>query len=310
MDFKFDFHIPGSTWSDVESGGKEERSATAFAEGKPRPFQSLCMKDILQEYVQPETAASEVQELILQSKHLPQFWLVRQSLPGDSSDKSIENPNDLVPSVYEGGFKVWECTLDLIEYLDKSYHQALSLQGKKVLDLGCGVGILGFYSLVRGALMVCFQDYNEEVIAQATAPSILYNAKLLNSSSHCDDPDQLPGCSRIPSSVVDKLCFCSGDWSHMKKGLSELEKFETFDVILTAETIYSESCYDRLHNVLDSFLAPDGVILLAAKSHYFGVGGGVGPWCNFVESHGVFEVNTVHEDKDSLLRVIIQMRRK
>lgn len=55
-----------------------------------------------------------------------------------------------------GGFKIWECTYDLIEYLEKN--QDIDLKNAKVLDLGCGVGILGIYALLRGAT-VTFQDY-------------------------------------------------------------------------------------------------------------------------------------------------------
>lgn len=29
----------------------------------------------------------------------------------------LEAPSDLIPGVYEGGLKTWECSLDLVEYL-------------------------------------------------------------------------------------------------------------------------------------------------------------------------------------------------
>lgn len=41
--------------------------------------------------------------------------------------------SDLVAGVYEGGFKVWECAIDLIQYLSQN---SIDLSGKKVLDLG------------------------------------------------------------------------------------------------------------------------------------------------------------------------------
>lgn len=52
--------------------------------------------------------------------------------------------------------KIWECTLDLLEYLEK---ENLKFQGLNVLDLGCGSGLLGIYALSRGASSVHFQDY-------------------------------------------------------------------------------------------------------------------------------------------------------
>lgn len=27
--------------------------------------------------------------------------------------------HDLIKNIYEGGFKVWECTIDMLNYLDK-----------------------------------------------------------------------------------------------------------------------------------------------------------------------------------------------
>ena len=54
-----------------------------------------------------------------------------------------------------GGFKIWECTLDLITYLSNIY----DFTGKRVLDVGCGSGLLGICALTTGAGTVHFQDY-------------------------------------------------------------------------------------------------------------------------------------------------------
>lgn len=53
-----------------------------------------------------------------------------------------------------GGLKLWECTYDLATYLDSS-----QLSGKSVLDLGCGIGLLGILALRMNAETVHFQDY-------------------------------------------------------------------------------------------------------------------------------------------------------
>lgn len=45
--------------------------------------------------------------------------------------------------------------MDLIEYLNKSY----DFKGKRVLDVGCGSGLLGIYALNGDAAAVHFQDY-------------------------------------------------------------------------------------------------------------------------------------------------------
>lgn len=55
-----------------------------------------------------------------------------------------------------GGLKVWECTLDLLEYLENNH---VDFTGLNVLDLGCGTGLLGILALNKGASSVHFQDY-------------------------------------------------------------------------------------------------------------------------------------------------------
>ena len=49
----------------------------------------------------------------------------------------LDAPSDLVPGVYEGGLKTWECSLDLVDYLDglKDGGQKHSFVGKKILDV-------------------------------------------------------------------------------------------------------------------------------------------------------------------------------
>lgn len=56
-----------------------------------------------------------------------------------------------------GGMKIWECTSDLIEYFEESSSK-INFESKKVLDLGCGAGILGIYAFMNGS-KVTFQDY-------------------------------------------------------------------------------------------------------------------------------------------------------
>lgn len=51
---------------------------------------------------------------------------------------------------------MWECTTDLLEYLVKN--EEIDFKNKKVLDLGCGAGILGILAFMKSA-EVTFQDY-------------------------------------------------------------------------------------------------------------------------------------------------------
>lgn len=46
----------------------------------------------------------------------------------------LDAPSDLLPGVYEGGLKTWECSLDLVEYLESSGPFS-SYSGKRVLEV-------------------------------------------------------------------------------------------------------------------------------------------------------------------------------
>lgn len=78
--------------------------------------------------------------------------------------KSAErNDSDVVPGIYEGGAKIWECTQDLGDYLtaldDTGRAIIDEFIDKSVLDLGCGAGLLGILALQHGSATVHFQDY-------------------------------------------------------------------------------------------------------------------------------------------------------
>lgn len=71
--------------------------------------------------------------------------------------KAEDQHSDLIPGVYEGGAKIWECTDDLLKYLAENYTDE-KWQKSNVLDLGCGSGLLGIYAFKKGS-KVTFQDY-------------------------------------------------------------------------------------------------------------------------------------------------------
>lgn len=44
----------------------------------------------------------------------------------------LDAPSDLVPGVYEGGLKTWECSLDVVDYLNSN---PLLFVGKKTVEV-------------------------------------------------------------------------------------------------------------------------------------------------------------------------------
>ena len=198
--------------------------------------------------------------------------------------------SDLIPGVYEGGLKIWECAFDLVEYLATS---EIQFSGKSVLELGCGAGLPAIYALMKGAREVHFHDYNPEVINYVTIPSVLFNMKLLK--SHHSDPMTLPQCK-----------FYSGDWS----SLIRLIPSGHYDVILTSETIYSLTSQPKLLAALKHLLCSKkaGVAYVAAKSYYFGVGGSVGSFVKLVKQDGYFNIEKCHIVNCEVAREILIMK--
>lgn len=76
----------------------------------------------------------------------------------DHTSLTDKSDTDLIPRVYEGGFKIWECTQDLADFLTNSEYLN-EFEGKSVCDLGCSAGVLGIIGLINGASKVDFQDY-------------------------------------------------------------------------------------------------------------------------------------------------------
>ena len=84
-------------------------------------------------------------------------------------------------------------------------------------------------------------------------------------------------------------------------------------MILTSETIYNVEYYPRLVELLERALAQNGIILLAAKSHYFGCGGSIVGFIKYLEENGEkFDVEEVWKSNsnDALERSILRLKWK
>lgn len=148
-----------------------------------------------------------------------------------------------------GGLKIWECTIDLLDYIE---NEPVTFKGMDVLDLGCGAGVLGIQAITKEASSVHFQDYvtflnsyqfeahlkvfsqNSEVLDLVTIPNVLLN---------------------ISSQDLERRAkFFSGDWELLEEMLA------SYDIILTAETIYSPDNYLKLMSIFDRVTKPSGTM--------------------------------------------------
>ncbi|XP_018336432.1 histidine protein methyltransferase 1 homolog isoform X2 [Agrilus planipennis] len=225
-------------------------------------------------------------------KHVAHDDVINYIKKQGNSDTNLfeaeEQHSDLLSGVYEGGLKVWECTFDLVNFL---IEKDINFMSKKVLDLGCGVGIVGIWAILKGATVV-FQDYNSEVLKYATIPNVSLNvdSQFLNTTSNC------------------KAKFISGDWTSFVDHFAK--ENEKFDYILTSETIYNRDNYEKLHKVFKDTLKGDGYVYVAAKSYYFGLGGGVHDFIEFINSQNVFCIQRCWESNSGVKREIILLKFK
>lgn len=197
--------------------------------------------------------------------------------------------SDLIAGKYEGGLKIWECTYDLIQYLEENETE-IKLESKNVLDLGCGAGILGIYAFLNDS-KVTFQDYNKEVLEYFTIPNVLLNIE--------DEENR--------EKEIQKCKFYSGDWDSFNKKLASTE---LFDIILTSETIYNECNYDKLISLFVDRLSKDGAAYVAAKTYYFGVGGGVRQFEQKVQQNGKLNCEVSWKSKGGIQREILKITHK
>jgi hypothetical protein len=185
-----------------------------------------------------------------------------------------DDTTDLIPGVYEGGLKVWECSVDLcrfladiigsvmdgsnttdqetahFEFISQAVRRAISCGGS-TLELGCGNGLPGCLILrenirntvtnqdisVEDNTTVVFTDFNDFVLQHAT----ILNAQINVSGLHSNDGVVIDECITAKS-LLKKAVFVGGDWMGLSSKISNdchVGFDGKFDLILAAETTFS-----------------------------------------------------------------------
>jgi predicted nicotinamide N-methyase len=256
----------------------------------------------------------------------------------DSIASSLQMQSDLIPGVYEGGLKVWECAADLSNYL---IAQGGELRGKHVLEVGCGAGYPGIVAMARGA-HVDFQDYNADVLLKVTMPNVSMNTSrdwiedevedepgaeaeeeskgkvkgkgVAQEGDRADADPSAPETKRVKSGDAGEEVplayvprYFAGDWGALSELMGEREEFQ-YDLLLTSETIYEPASQARLYEFLKRRLRrPSGRVLLAAKTYYFGVGGGTRQFEALLRGEGLLASRVVYVCTEGVKREILEL---
>ena len=195
---------------------------------------------------------------------------------------NVPENTDLISGKYEGGIKIWECDQDLLEFLPSIYND--SWKNKNILDMGCGHGLPGIYLLLKGVNEICFQDFNKEVLDNITKNYI----------------NQLK--NNFGLNFEKKVNYVDGDWG-------EFQYNKKFDIIISGDTLYNNSNYEKIYNLIKNNLNKDGEAFFASKRFYFGVGGGSSEFRQYISDRNEFQIEQVKTIKDGInnIRVILKI---
>lgn len=260
------------------------------------------------------------------------FKLKTRILPKDFEfdDKDLKlllKTTDIESNKYEGGLKIWECSIDLsqciinhsfINYLNKMINKNNNNNTLNVLELGCGHSLpsITFISCLHSLIIkkddeekeekiikinICLQDLNKDVLKHISIPNIWLN------------------CTKwINSEYYKSLNAVCGDWRDIKliENLLKItrenneknndERDKKYDVIFGSETIYNQSMIEILMKLLIKLLSkPNGICFISAKSYYFGIGGGTQSLKLFMKNDEnnkkyPFECNTIQRIDDGM----------
>lgn len=176
------------------------------------------------------------------------------------------------------------------------------LRGLSVLELGCGFGLPGVWTLRRGCKRIVFQDLNADVLSSATVQHVVANEG---------------------ADAMSRVRFVAGDWfdnrlvSLLKSAADDGNvnaSASYYDLILSAETLYTPDLAKRLCALLCVFLRPKtGMAVVAAKRYYFGstLGGGTSLFVDICKRSPFLsaKVDRVLEDGASNIREVVLIRR-
>ncbi|RYP24811.1 hypothetical protein DL765_000357 [Monosporascus sp. GIB2] len=275
-----------------------------------------------------------------------ELWDVRvQLMAEDESGGELEpglGNHDVRTGIYEGGFKSWESSVDLVKVLSQSKTMlSASDHSTRVIELGCGTALpsLALFQWALDSrtgeadmqLSFVLADYNPTVLQLVTLPNFILSWALHQQphspvlkdafSSECEldlSPEVLDAFVGYLSSRKISLHFFSGGWSPEFVDLvtsadatSPEAGSKQSTVIVGAETIYSPFALDAFTQTLFALMTEEKArgnpseALVGAKKLYFGVGGSLD---DFVAKANDLGVNTeqVWEETEGVRRGVVR----
>ncbi|TGO22520.1 hypothetical protein BPAE_0164g00070 [Botrytis paeoniae] len=234
--------------------------------------------------------------------------------------------DDVKTGVYEGGFKSWESSVDLVKVLNG--RSTVGEGRRRVLELGCGTALpslavfqwfLENTTSSTSGLELGLADYNPTVLQLVTLPNILLSWAQITNSESWEVEGELDIDEALISGFISALTsrninisLFSGAWSPDFVSLvtEKLHVSCENTIIIGAETIYSPAALkafaETLMSLLDLSTGSNKTALIGAKKVYFGVGGSIEDFIEDVTARGAL-VTQVREESDGVRRAVIEV---
>lgn len=241
---------------------------------------------------------------------------VRQQLMAEDDENTLRDleTSDLRTNVYEGGFKTWECSIDLASLLlDQGLNNGVKVPGRvgSVIEvcgsdhennvssgltrpkLGAGSALPSlvlFHHALQDSLPISFTvaDFNSDVLRLVTLPNLLLAWARINDPAAMSTENPSNGELEVTPEVVTgfkaslaragiSLHCLSGPWSSELLGLIPPAASDVGTLVLAAETIYSTTSTVAFVDLVIQILKRTTMAnaIVAAKRMYFGIGGSV-----------------------------------
>ncbi|KAJ5180427.1 hypothetical protein N7492_003637 [Penicillium capsulatum] len=292
----------------------------------------------VQDVIPSQATGNSLPELVKASKHNIDHWL--STLPSQISFNKLAIPNtsiviarreifdirtqlmaedsaghdneeliagiehgDLKPNFYEGGFKTWECALDLAKLVAKDNTILDTLSNSQndthIIELGAGTAVPSIalfahvlsqtkpaeVSSLQRKIHFTFADYNDAVLRLVTLPNLLltwYNSRAETEKTATEDQETLQPQPEEELDITPELVeefktdltqrgividFISGAWSPEFVDLvfSAHHSKDCKTLVLASETIYSPSSLRAFSETLVALLRHSSSP--AVKSH-------------------------------------------
>ncbi|KAF7559591.1 hypothetical protein G7046_g4557 [Stylonectria norvegica] len=264
-----------------------------------------------------------------------ELWDVRLQLMAEEEEEDGQGAeglgsHDVKTGVYEGGFKSWESSVDLVKVLaGGKVLAALEEKTMRVIELGCGtalpsVAIFQWAMAMpssRQPLSLILADYNPSVLQLVTLPNLILAWALSHAALPAlADAFSMEGEVELGPSVLSafteylsesgiSVSFVSGAWSPAFVDiLSNLPRADgpASTLLLGAETIYSPFALKAFTETTFAILERDGEAgaYVAAKRLYFGVGGSLDDFVQGARERGAV-VTQLREETEGVRRGVV-----